>query len=83
MATAISMREWVETLTYFGDDISIDVRIVDIGPSSITLQPMFVIGDTVLWKGNKDVIPVGGALSLTGFVLRDNDLVLEDFGGKI
>lgn len=80
MAQSISMREWVESLTCMGEFVSFEMRVIEVREDkSIDVMPVINAGDRVLWEGPVDNIIVGGSLSLSGFLLRDGDLVLEKF----
>jgi hypothetical protein len=84
MAQSISMREWVESLSYMGEFVSFEVRLVKIrDDKSIDVIPVINAGAVTLWEGAPDNIVVGGSLSLSGFKLEGGNLVLEDFEGML
>jgi len=75
------MLEWIETLTYCGQDVSFEVQLLEVLPDHrVRMRPVIRAGEVALWTGDEDILGKGGSLSLSGFKLRGDDLVLEGFG---
>lgn len=84
MAEQISMVEWLESLAVCGEDVTFDFQVVGIlSDGRVRVRAIIRAGAVDLWKGDEDILCEDGRLSLSGFRLRGNDLVLEDFGEHI
>ena len=84
MAEAISLEDWLETLTYLGGDVSFDVEFLGMDAEGrAQLRTSFRAGNLTLWQGDNDVVAEGSGVSVGGFVLRNGDLILENFGDSI
>ena len=75
------MVEWLESLAICGHDVSFEVKVVEVLPDGrVKVRPIISAGGVALWQGEDDLLGQDGVLSLSGFTLRGDDLVLEGFG---
>jgi hypothetical protein len=79
-AEAISLREWVETLSENGHNISFEFHVLEIDGGSVRVCPVIRAGSIPIWQGQEDVLVPNSAMSLAGFEMDGADLVLKDFG---